>query len=83
MRTIFTIILLGLAITGTSCSLHGGAGEFSMDKPGDGITYQYVGVNGIELYVAFAGPPEGEPVILLHGYPDASFAWREQMAGFF
>jgi pimeloyl-ACP methyl ester carboxylesterase len=80
MRTIFTVFLFGLILMATSCSLKKDSSDFSMDKPGDGITYQYVGVNGIELYVAFAGPPEGEPVILLHGYPDASFAWREQMA---
>jgi alpha-beta hydrolase superfamily lysophospholipase len=43
------------------------------------ITYRYVEVNGIKLHVAIAGPASGEPVILLHGFPDASFGWENQI----
>jgi len=35
------------------------------------ITYQFIKINGIQLHVAFSGPKQGEPVILLHGFPDA------------
>lgn len=27
-----------------------------------------------------AGPPEGRPVLLLHGFPQTSLAWRRQIA---
>ena len=54
-------------------------GDFSVVKPEDGIEYEFVSVNGINLHVATAGPKDGEPVILLHGYPDAHFGWRDQI----
>jgi len=38
-----------------------------------------VEVNGIGLHVAEAGPPAGEPVLLLHGFPDSSSLWRHQL----
>ncbi len=39
-------------------------------------------VNGIVLNVWEAGPPEGETIIFLHGFPEAGFAWEAQMAHF-
>ena len=34
------------------------------------ITQQQIETNGISLNVALAGPAEGHPVILLHGFPE-------------
>lgn len=50
-----------------------------MFKPEDTIQYEFVSINGINLHVATAGSEDGEPVILLHGYPDAHFGWRDQI----
>jgi pimeloyl-ACP methyl ester carboxylesterase len=36
--------------------------------------------NGTRLHVVQAGPPDGPPVILLHGYPEFWWAWHEQIA---
>ena len=36
----------------------------------------FVDANGIKLHVVIAGPDDGEPIILLHGYPEFWFAWR-------
>jgi pimeloyl-ACP methyl ester carboxylesterase len=36
-----------------------------------------VQANGIELHVAEAGPPDGPLVVLLHGFPEFWFEWRE------
>ncbi len=52
------------------------------------ITTQVIQANGINLRVALAGPKSGNPVILLHGFPDASFGWNSQIlalaqAGFY
>ncbi len=55
------------------------AEEFSVVESEDGMMYEFVEVNGITLHVAVSGEQGGEPVILLHGYPDASFGWRYQM----
>ena len=35
--------------------------------------------NGIRLAVSHAGPADGPPVILLHGFPEGSACWRRQV----
>jgi pimeloyl-ACP methyl ester carboxylesterase len=39
-----------------------------------GFTTDMINVNGVELHVALAG--EGEPLVLLHGYPQSGEIWR-------
>lgn len=34
---------------------------------------------GVELHVAAAGPPQGPPVLLLHGFPELAYSWRHQL----
>jgi pimeloyl-ACP methyl ester carboxylesterase len=43
------------------------------------IRFEYLSTNGICLHSAIAGPEEGEPVFLLHGFPDAWFGWESQI----
>ncbi|MCU0509635.1 MAG: alpha/beta fold hydrolase, partial [Anaerolineae bacterium] len=33
----------------------------------------------IRLHVVTAGPEDGPPVVLLHGFPEAWFAWQHQI----
>jgi epoxide hydrolase 4 len=35
--------------------------------------------NGVRIHVMTAGPKDGEPVVLLHGFPESSWAWRRQL----
>ncbi len=35
--------------------------------------------NGVKLHVVAAGPKNGTPVILLHGFPEFWFGWRHQI----
>jgi pimeloyl-ACP methyl ester carboxylesterase len=35
---------------------------------------------GVTLNVALAGPEDGEPIILLHGFPESHRTWRNQIA---
>src|SRR5207248_557149 len=35
--------------------------------------------NGIELHAVAAGPADGQPVILLHGFPEFWYGWRRQI----
>jgi pimeloyl-ACP methyl ester carboxylesterase len=37
-----------------------------------------VDANALTFHVLAAGPEEGPPVILLHGFPDAAFGWSRQ-----
>src|SRR5689334_4186500 len=46
----------------------------TMTSPGDG---RMVEANGISLYVEEHG--DGEPVLLLHGWPDSARLWRHQV----
>ncbi len=43
------------------------------------IIFERVQTNGIQLHTALAGPENGEPVFLLHGFPEAWFGWENQI----
>jgi pimeloyl-ACP methyl ester carboxylesterase len=43
------------------------------------IEFQWIKTNRIRLHTAVAGPIDGEPVILLHGFPEAWFGWENQI----
>jgi epoxide hydrolase 4 len=39
----------------------------------------HIDTNGIKLHVVMAGPEDGQPVILLHGFPEFWYGWRKQI----
>jgi pimeloyl-ACP methyl ester carboxylesterase len=39
-----------------------------------------IGTNGIRLHVVQAGPRDGAPVLLLHGFPEFWWTWHAQIA---
>ena len=39
----------------------------------------YIETNGIKLHVVMAGPKDGQPVFLLHGFPEFWYGWRRQI----
>jgi pimeloyl-ACP methyl ester carboxylesterase len=39
----------------------------------------YIETNGIKLHVVMAGPEGGQPVFLLHGFPEFWYGWRQQI----
>ncbi len=43
------------------------------------LSQQTIPVNGIELCVHIAGPAHGQPIWLLHGFPECWHSWREQI----
>jgi len=43
-----------------------------------------IDANGLTFSARAAGPPDGRPVLLLHGFPETSWSWRfvlDQLAG--
>jgi pimeloyl-ACP methyl ester carboxylesterase len=42
-----------------------------------GVRHEYVDTGGVRIHVALAGPEDGPPVVLLHGWPQNWWAWRE------
>lgn len=47
--------------------------------PHPSTTERRVATNGIELHVVEAGPTDGFPVVLSHGFPELSYSWRHQV----
>lgn len=43
------------------------------------IDFEHIPTNGIRLHTALAGPADGQPVIILHGFPEAWFGWENQI----
>ncbi|MBK9123255.1 MAG: alpha/beta hydrolase [Chloroflexi bacterium] len=43
------------------------------------IEHHRVNVNDVALHVITAGPDDGEPVVLLHGFPEFWYGWRKQI----
>ncbi len=43
------------------------------------VEHTYVKTNGVTLHTVFAGPEDGAPVILLHGFPEFWYGWRHQI----
>ena len=40
---------------------------------------QFIETNGIKLHVISAGPKDGKPVLLLHGFPEFWWGWKNQI----
>ncbi|MFN8527593.1 MAG: alpha/beta hydrolase [Anaerolineae bacterium] len=43
------------------------------------LEYTYLDTNGVTLHVVQAGPKDGEPVLLLHGFPEFWYGWKAQI----
>jgi pimeloyl-ACP methyl ester carboxylesterase len=82
-KAILTIVLIA-TIAASSTSLVFATNLFdrkdvAATASGDNIniTHHSASVNGIVLHYVIAG--EGDPVVLLHGFPETSYAWRHVM----
>jgi pimeloyl-ACP methyl ester carboxylesterase len=42
----------------------------------DGVSHRWVDAGGLRVHLAEAGPEDGEPVLLLHGWPQHWYEWR-------
>lgn len=43
------------------------------------VDHQFFDVNGVKLHAVLAGPEQGPLVILLHGFPEFWYGWRQQI----
>ena len=43
------------------------------------IRHHTVSAGGLGIHVAEAGPVDGPPVLLLHGFPECWYSWRRQL----
>jgi pimeloyl-ACP methyl ester carboxylesterase len=44
----------------------------------EGVEHRYVDAGGLTMHVAEAGPPDADPIVLLHGWPQHWYLWRHQ-----
>ncbi len=63
---------LATGFRGTAASFHG------LPDPPElpGVSHRYVSARGLRFHIAEAGPPDGDPVLLLHGWPQHHYEWR-------
>lgn len=47
--------------------------------PDPAASHRHVDLRGLRLHLAEAGPADGPPTILLHGFPESSYGWRRQI----
>ncbi|MCA9911937.1 MAG: alpha/beta fold hydrolase, partial [Anaerolineae bacterium] len=45
----------------------------------ENIEKQFVRVGDVQLHVVTAGPTDGEPILLLHGFPEFWYGWHNQI----
>lgn len=43
------------------------------------LQHHYLPINGITLHVVTAGPEDGTPILLLHGFPEFWYGWHNQI----
>lgn len=72
-------------VIGTGTWFSGGGSDFdeiahAEQQIGIELDSRMVDVGEIELHVVFAGPEDGEPVILIHGFPEFWYMWRHHIA---
>ena len=47
--------------------------------PDPALSHRHVSLGGVSLHVAEAGPADGPPTIMLHGFPESWRGWRRQI----
>ncbi|MFW5709094.1 MAG: alpha/beta fold hydrolase [Chloroflexota bacterium] len=43
------------------------------------LAHSTIRINGIDMHIVEAGPLDGQPMILLHGFPEFWYSWRHQI----
>lgn len=43
----------------------------------DGVDHQYITAGALRMHVALAGPQDAPPLVLLHGWPQHWYLWRD------
>ncbi len=54
--------------------------HFAAGQPGLELRERFLDLPAVRLHVVEAGPADGKPVLLLHGFPEFWWGWRRQIA---
>ncbi|NND00917.1 MAG: alpha/beta hydrolase [Gammaproteobacteria bacterium] len=82
--TLLTAGVFILFAVGTLILSSGGDSDFdevslAEQQLGISLESRRVDAGGLQLHVVFAGPQDAEPVILIHGFPQFWYMWREHI----
>ncbi|MEO8197938.1 MAG: alpha/beta fold hydrolase, partial [Thermoanaerobaculia bacterium] len=53
--------------------------RFAAEQPGLDLRERFLDLPGVRLHVVEAGPADGKPLLLLHGFPEFWWGWRRQI----
>jgi pimeloyl-ACP methyl ester carboxylesterase len=45
----------------------------------DGVSHRHVDAGSLTMHLAEAGPPDADPILILHGWPQHWYEWRHQI----
>jgi pimeloyl-ACP methyl ester carboxylesterase len=45
----------------------------------EGVSHRHVEAGSLTMHVAEAGPPDADPILILHGWPQHWYEWRHQI----
>ncbi|XOV85013.1 MAG: alpha/beta fold hydrolase [bacterium] len=76
MRLISLILFLGLTVSAPVLNAEAGTTESKALK---NLSHGFADNNGVKIHYASVG--EGPLVVMIHGFPDFWYSWRDQMAG--
>ncbi len=61
--------------------IDGGSIKIGEDRSYD-LEHRFIETNGIRLHTILAGEENGQPLVMLHGFPEFWYGWREQIPYF-
>lgn len=73
-------VVLALVALGVWSGRQPDRDEVAAARAALGIEARRIDVGEVTLHVVMAGPADGQPVVLLHGFPEFWYAWRGPMA---
>lgn len=76
--SIAAVVLLALGVAGQLSGIQPDRDAVAAANAelGAGFEGRRIDVGEVTLHVVFAGPEDGPPVVLLHGFPEFWYAWR-------
>ncbi len=75
---VFTLVLVAIWYSGGNSDFDDVA--YVEKQTGLSLNSQIVDVGEVKLHVVFAGPENGEPIILVHGFPQFWYLWRHHIS---
>lgn len=77
------VVIVGLGYAGWRSGDVAPMDEIAAARAATGAAFEsriVTGADGVPIHAVFVGPEGGEPVVLIHGFPEFWYSWRRQAA---